>query len=253
VQAVATGLMVALAFSGNFLPGDFGKNRWIPLACVVGAATICALPLLFSGSGPKRWVNLGPVRLYVAPVVLPLALAVSGHLFQRKSKDGIAALTTVGLVLALQPDFSQVLAFSVGFLLILFNSPTAIPVRLISAGVLAAMCVAAYLQPDPLKPVPYVEGVFELAFRHSIVSGVVVLGCAVAFLGLLARGLRTGNPGFLGIPAYYAMLFGCSVAGLTPAPLIGFGAGPLIGFGILVGGVTILSQPRPPETPLASN
>lgn len=236
IQAVATLLLVSLVYLGDSLPGGIGKGQF-PLVCIVGAATLCALPLVFPGNGPKRWVNLGPVRFYVAAIVLPLALAVSGRLFQGKSKDGMAALAAVGLILALQPDFSQVLAFSAGLLLILFNSPVSAMVRVALAVLLGAACGLAYAQPDPLKPVPYVEGIFALAFRHSIFSGVVVLACAVAFLGLLARGLRTVNPGFLGIPVYYAILYGCSAAGMTPAPLIGFGAGPLLGFGLLVGGV----------------
>jgi hypothetical protein len=36
------------------------------------------------------------------------------------------------------------------------------------------------------------------------------------------------------VASYYAVLFLCSVAGLTPAPLIGYGAGPLLGFGLMV-------------------
>lgn len=232
IQAVATLLMISFAYLGDSLPGDLGKGRF-PLACVVVAAAVCVLPLLTSENGPNRWVNLGPVRLYVAAIVLPLALVLSGGLFQRKSRMGMAALGGIGPVLVFQPDFSQLLAFSAGLLLVLFNSPVSLMVRLAFAVLLGAACGAAFAQPDPLKPVPYVEGVFELAFRHSIFAGVVVLACAAAFLGLLAKGLRTVNPGFLGIPAYYAVLYGCSAAGMTPAPLVGFGAGPLLGFGLL--------------------
>lgn len=241
-QAVAMLLMISFMYLGDSLPGGIGKNRWVPLVCVVGAATLCSLPLLFSGTGPKRWVNFGPVRFYVSAIVLPLVLAVAGHFFRLKSKDGTAAMTAIALILTLQPDFSQVLAFSIGLLLILFNSPMSAIARLVLVAMFATACAVTYAQPDPLKPVPYVEGVFELAFRHSMASGVVVLLCAAAFLGLLARGLQASNHGFLGIPAYYAVLFGCSVAGLTPAPLIGFGAGPVLGFGLLVAGVTALSR-----------
>jgi hypothetical protein len=43
-----------------------------------------------------------------------------------------------------------------------------------------------------------------------------------------------GRPWLSAVAAYYAVLFACSVAGLTPAPLIGYGAGPLLGFGLMV-------------------
>ncbi len=236
IQAVATLLMISFAYLGDSLPRDLGKGRF-PLVCVVVAAAVCVLPT--SENGPNRWVNLGPVRFYVAAIVLPFALALSGGLFQRKSKAGMAALGFIGPVLVFQPDFSQLLAFSTGLLLILFNSSVSAMVRLAFAVLLGAACGVAFAQPDPLKPVPYVEGVFELAFRHSIFVGVAIVSGAVAFLGLLAGSLRSINPGFLGIPAYYAVLYGCSVAGLTPAPLIGFGAGPLLGFGLLVATVAV--------------
>jgi hypothetical protein len=43
-----------------------------------------------------------------------------------------------------------------------------------------------------------------------------------------------GFPWLSAVATCYAVLFLCSVAGLTPAPLMGYGADPLLGFGLMV-------------------
>ena len=51
---------------------------------------------------------------------------------------------------------------------------------------------------------------------------------------LRGSALSGGQPWLSAVAAYHAVLFACSIAGLTPAPLIGYGAGPLLGFGLMV-------------------
>jgi hypothetical protein len=82
--------------------------------------------------------------------------------------------------------------------------------------------------------VPYVEGVFALAFGHSLLAGLAVSASAIALVLGLIRGSLRGAFWLSAVAAYYAVLFACSMAGLTPAPLIGYGAGPFLGFGLLV-------------------
>ncbi|MGL4573314.1 MAG: hypothetical protein ACRCV9_00830 [Burkholderiaceae bacterium] len=119
----------------------------------------------------------------------------------------------------------------------------------LSLGMLASAW--AFWQPDPLKPVAHVEGVFALAFSHSILAGLAVLASAIMLLaGLIARG-ASGATWLYAVAAYYAVLFVCSVFGLTPAPLIGYGAGPMLGFGLLAAVSQWLTASTLPRT--ASN
>jgi len=104
----------------------------------------------------------------------------------------------------------------------------------LTVAVMALITAWAFTRPDPLLPVPWVEGVFALALGHSAMAGIVVIACAVAFIASLALASSRGPRWIGAVAAYYAVLFACSIAGLTPAPLIGFGAGPLLGFGLLV-------------------
>lgn len=104
----------------------------------------------------------------------------------------------------------------------------------LTVAVIALITAWAFTRPDPLLSVPWVEGVFVLALGHSAIAGIVVSACAVAFITSLALASRSGPRWLAGVAAYYAVLFAGSIAGLTPAPLIGFGAGPWLGFGLLV-------------------
>jgi hypothetical protein len=99
----------------------------------------------------------------------------------------------------------------------------------------AALATAlAFSKPDPLQPVAHVEGVFALALGHSLFAGALVIASAVALVVGLYVNSSGGRTWLSVVAVYYAVLFACSIAGLTPAPLIGYGAGPLLGFGLMV-------------------
>jgi len=101
----------------------------------------------------------------------------------------------------------------------------------------------AAAQPDPLAPVSYVEEVLAVSWRHSVAAGIGVSAAAMFLLWTLTvrpGGVHAALPA---VGAYYAALFAFSIAGLTPAPLIGFGAGPLLGFGLLAGATAHLPTP----------
>jgi hypothetical protein len=73
-----------------------------------------------------------------------------------------------------------------------------------------------------------------LALSHSLFAGALVIASAIVFVVGLQANSFGGRTWLSMVAVYYAVLFACSVAGLTPAPLIGYGAGPLLGFGLMV-------------------
>ena len=143
------------------------------------------------------------------------------------------ALVGASILLAIQPDASQVLALLAGSA-VLFVRYRADSLRsAITLGAIALVTAGAFTRPDPLEPVPYVESVFALALGGSLVAGLAVIASAVIFVACLYAYSLRGAAWLASVAAYYAVLFFCSVAGLTPAPLIGYGAGPLLGFGLM--------------------
>jgi hypothetical protein len=167
---------------------------------------------------------------------LPSLLAACFTPLGKRGRDGVVAavaLVVAGGLLAAHPDASQVLALCVGATVLLVQRKDGV----VRSGVVLVGLVAAtawaFTQPDPLQPVPHVEEVFVLAFNQSWLAGVAVCGGAIAFLVGLCWRSRT-MPWLLAVAAYYAVLYACSLNGLTPAPLVGYGTGPILGFGIMV-------------------
>lgn len=72
--------------------------------------------------------------------------------------------------------------------------------------------------------------------------GLGVSMAALAFLAVVAVRLSRVDRPMIAVAAYYAALFACSLADLTPAPLIGYGSGHLLGFGLLAGTVSLLAR-----------
>lgn len=166
-------------------------------AMIVVALTLIgiAIPLLDESRGPTRWIAFGPFNLYMAPGLLPSFRAGSARLGRGRGTGELIALT---------------------------------------ASVCASVLLA--FQPDASQVLALlvVEGVFALALDRSLFAGVAVILSAVAFIACLCFVSKRGPAWLAAVAAYYSMLYVCSVAGLTPAPVIGFGAGPLLGFGLLV-------------------
>ncbi|MBC7987434.1 MAG: hypothetical protein H7X93_12330, partial [Sphingomonadaceae bacterium] len=176
LAAIAAGC-VAMAQSG--VPaGSWLRN---PMAWLVGAllasglffierpqATLARLLLLLAAGGlaatlvfpdqdgVHRWIDIGPLHVNAAALLLPAAVAALA-LVGIASKTGLAAAIAIAALLLAQPDASQMIGFALATAILFFRSPTR-SVR--AAGVAAAtvLAAAAWLRPDPLQPVAEVEG-----------------------------------------------------------------------------------------------
>jgi hypothetical protein len=195
-----------------------------------------AAPLVNKSSGPDRWVSVGPLKLYLAPLLLPSFFAACSVYVRKRGRMKAVACTALvgaGILLAIQPDASQVLALLAGSAVLFMRYRTDLLRTAITLGAIALATAGAFTRPDPLEPVPYVESVFALALGGSTVAGLAVIASAFIFIACLYAYSLRGAAWLAAVAAYYAVLFFCSVAGLTPAPLIGYGAGPLLGFGFM--------------------
>lgn len=254
VQAGAGLMMLALAMLGAGRPGIPASPR-AELALQGVALLACAVPLIGAASKPVRWIKIGPMSLYVAAAVVPAALVAFERLTRKRSRAATLSavlLLALALVIALQPDAAHLLALALGVAGLTASSALSALERIALITALAALTLVAFLQPDPLHPVPHVETVFKLAFQHGWGPGLGVLSSALAFLGLLFLRLRALSPRLGGLACYYLVLFAASVAGLTPAPLIGYGAGPLLGFGLMAAAAERSRPPGPQATPMPS-
>jgi hypothetical protein len=241
VQAAAVGLAPLLAAS--FAVAANERRR---VGIVLGCLALLALPLVLGGNGPQRWLRVGALSVYVAPIAIPVALVAAVGAARRglaRWSPVPAMLVAGALLLALQPDFAQAIALTVGVAFVLVGRARPL-VDLVGLLPFVLACGWAASRPDPLVPVEHVELVFALAFARAPLAGLFVSLAAFVTVAWLAVRLAGIDRALLAVPAYYAVLLGISLSGITPAPLIGYGAGPWLGFGCALGMVAGLCRSR---------
>lgn len=234
--AAACAAFLAAHAAARALDGDWRRKAdgWL----LLGLALLAWIPLLGDAAeSPRRWTSVLGIQLYVAPVLLPTFLL----LWQRAAASNITApvvlvcsATLLATGLLLQPDAPQLTAFTLGCTAALRRSHLRWATKtIVLLGVVTASALA-WMAPDPLNPVPYVEGVFSLAGSHSLWAfAICILAAAIPVLVLAWLDLRAGRTGTLGVSVYFACLFLLAPLQVTPVPLLGLGAGPVIGYFVM--------------------
>jgi hypothetical protein len=244
VAAVLVGMAVLLVMGG-----------WIARVLLehpggVGAVVVALLVLPFafeSLEGVHRWVMLGPVRLHVSSMVGPIALLCVARLVGgRRSTEAVLLIAALGAAHIAQPDAGQATALGVGVVVIVVRAEESPLVRGVGSIVAVAGVSAAWLRPDPLEAVAWVEDVLPRVFEHGVVGGVVaVLALAAlpgaALLGGRGRPCVFGTTAALAVAAYFVATVGVTLMGCFPMPVLGHGASPIVGaivgIGVLRGGL----------------
>jgi hypothetical protein len=204
-------------------------GRWWPALALIGVIAT----FLFTGmSGVHRWIGLGPVRLNAAELLLPVAVVAL------PSDKGLVSVVLAALILvalALQPDASQAVAFAGGGIAAFAASGNRGCGWI--AAVFAAIAALSFVRPDPLAPMPEVEGIVALAFAMSpAIAALAVTALAATSVAPLAA---ARSPSAWGLTAYLLLSALAPMFGNVPVPLVGMGVstilGAWLGFGALMG------------------
>lgn len=255
LAAVATGAVVCAA--SGVPTGLWMRNlaAWVAgAAAAVGIAALtrpAALPIVLLAApialaatflgpdqlGVHRWVRAGPLHMNVAMLVLPSAVVAFAALAPSRTWPWIAAILALALLVA-QPDASQATTLAaVAGMLAIVTAPRP-SVRAVVLGAAGLLLVAAWMRPDPLQPVPEVEGIVGLAFAVSPVAGAlaVLLLVAVAASPALASARQPGlGPPALALGLCFLGWAATPLLGAYPVPLVGVGLSPIVGAWLGVG------------------
>ncbi len=243
VQAGSLLVAAALIWFGARSDSDVLPGTLQALACLL--VLLLGAPLMAEFAAgisqqPLRFLQFGAMQLYSGGLLMPAILVLVAVLLQQQQHRAAACgiLLASAVFLALQPDAAQLLALTIAFPLLYLQAcrPGS------HAGLLPGLCVVPLAvlcfwtlrQQDMLSAVPYVEGVFALALSFAWWSGGLVIAAAVTLLLVLYRQSLLDQPWLAAVAVYYAVLYGGSVAGATPAPLLGYGAAPVLGFGLML-------------------
>ena len=210
-------------------------------------AALAAVALTFLGpeqEGVHRWLDLGPVQLNGAALVLPLAIVT----FER-AHAVVAAISflLIAALLAWQPDISQLAGFAIAaavLSLVRFGWP-GLGISVAIAATAIAVCLS---RPDPLEPVVHVEGIFALAWSQSPAIAVTM---AVSLAGAVLTPLIVWSAHPLGVVtpvALFAYLTATTLAplfGAYPVPLAGYGLSFVVGWWL---GIASMAVKKPSRT-----
>ncbi|MBR7747152.1 hypothetical protein [Undibacterium baiyunense] len=194
-------------------------------------------PVLGSSPDPQRWLVLGGFRLYIAACVLPLLVLLLENLIHQRNTQAqiwIFFYPVIAAALAWQPDASQSLAVALIGLISIMRTDNRTVIKLMCIITLLVASILSSAQPDPLKPVSYVEGVIQLgATMHLSIAAILLLVLAIIPISLIWIGRRHQHTTFYLPALYYLVIDICAFLQLTPMPLLGFGAGPILGYALM--------------------
>lgn len=261
VQQIAAS---AIAASCGWILSGLGASTTITspathrYAVMVVAPLACALPMMVPFTdAPHRWVIVGGLRLYMAGIMLPATVLTLSDAWCERSAPAArmtqatatAALVVTAALLSAHPDAAQVTALA-GAIIVTLLRAWRRPIQTAAAIVAVAVCsVLAWQQPDPLRPVPYVEGVLDVAASAGWLAWLAAVTCvAVPPLALTWRASVTGAWSLLAPAVYYVIIGMMAWRQLTPMPLLGFGASPILGY-FFMAGLAARIQPRTTSNP----
>ena len=232
--------LAAWALGGLVAGGVAATVRPKALLLFLWAAPVGLLVALASAGqqGVRRWVDLGPLHMNAAMLVLPAAVVAMAMLAGPRRWPWIPALLALALLVA-QPDASQATALAavVALLAALAAGPPALRAALVlAAGALAAL---AWRRPDPLRPVPEVEGIIGLAWDLSPLAAglawLTLLAVAAAPAALTARGPSDVRRAGQALSLCLLLWTLTPLLGAFPVPFVGMGLSPILGAWLGVG------------------
>ncbi|AGA68238.1 hypothetical protein Desdi_0711 [Desulfitobacterium dichloroeliminans LMG P-21439] len=186
--------------------------------------------------GVHRWVSIGPIRFYIASIVLPI-LIIGLWKITKRFNWWIPTIITMGvsLLLALQPDASQSTAFIIPMAIILFNKASKSRYRLSVSFLFSLIIILSWLYLDNLPPVPYVEEIVKMVAN----MGVVWFVFGITSLVILPLPFFLFPPKNAKLPAkclglYFAIILISTLFGNFPVPIMGYGTSPIIGYFVAI-------------------
>lgn len=222
--------VVILIFIGTKPVRAMRCDQVIIFMLVLGCLAV-AITFLDRGlENVHRWLTIGSFRIYISSIVLPCMIIGLDVLLQKKSVIFPVIITVMMLLmLALQPDASQLSAFAISIVVVVFMR---VKHRLLKCGVLLLSVGAvtySWIHIDSLAAVPHVEGILLLArdmgmvwFLLGIVSLALLLIPFLRFPKISALSKAVG--------LYYLVTLASTFFGAFPVPFMGLGISPIIGY-----------------------
>ena len=204
---------------------------------IVASALLIGLTFLEPDiDGVHRWLYLPGFTLNAAAVVMPACVVALTRLADERQTAWCACgIASIGLLVYMQPDASQLLAFALPILVLFISADFHRYLKWFASGILALLPLLSWLRLDTLAPVSYTEGILTLLREQSVllyIAGILSLFLVPA--GMMMWGFRERQKTWTGVGLYYALMILSTFYGSFPVPFMGYGASPILGYYIMI-------------------
>jgi uncharacterized membrane protein YhaH (DUF805 family) len=206
------------------------------------AISILLLLLTFISDGAinvHRWIGIGFLKFNIGTIVSPILLIQIYRLQHIKLSIFIAAFVTI--LFLIQPDASQVTAFSVAATLLLINKIEH-KVHRIYILLTIFLCLAmTWYNLDKLPAINYVENIVQMA--GDISTPLMILSILALFLlpfPFFAVYSKKDKLIALSLGMYYTLTILSTFIGNFPVMFMGYGISPILGY--FVGLIWLLNK-----------
>jgi hypothetical protein len=232
---LVAGLLGAAICAGVLARSRTAMSR--TAATISGCLAVGALAATFAMAGSMgvhRWIPIGPVTVHAGAVCLPLVIVALGasNAFGRELQwTPLFMANSVGTLLFLQPDAAQATGFAAAVAVLLIGNKERGPGAWGAAMVIGVLAAWTWVRPDPLQPVPYVEGIVGLAGQNGV-AWVVAAIMALALLPLpfFIRPFDSQSTVARALGFYLCVCILAPIFRPFPVPLVGFGLSPIVGY-----------------------
>lgn len=223
---------ILLSYLLSKKPKVFGSVFTVSISILLLLLTFFDLGM----EGVHRWVSIGPIRFYIASIVLPI-LIIGLEKILKNTNWWIPAIITVGvsLLLVLQPDASQTTAFIVPMAIILSCNTNNNYLRCIILGLSSLIIIFTWIHLDTLPPVAYVEDIVEMVAAMGIVWFILgIISLIILPLPFIIFPPRNNKLLSICLGTYFILVLITTRFGNFPVPLMGYGISPILGYYVAI-------------------
>lgn len=236
LAAWGVGALAALAIALTFRAAMLHVALW---AAPLGLLLTFLSP---AQEGAHRWVDVGPLYVNAAMLLLP-AMIVAVAMLSRRFVWAWAPPLVCLVLLVLQPDASQATALALVVVTLAATSTLPVWARLAIVAAAGVLGVLAWFQPDPLAPVPEVEEILRIGMRVAPIAAGLALACVAATalcFGFTQPHVSEPTRGAtVALSVCFLAWIVTTYFGAFPVPWVGIGLSPIVGawlgVGLLVG------------------
>lgn len=194
--------------------------------------------------GVHRWVAIGPIRFYVSSMILPGIIIGLWELLRKKNWWPAYFFTfLITLLLTLQPDASQLTAFTFSMIILLIIRSGKEILKSCCAVALILFIAYSWINIDNLPPVAYVENIIQLVGSMGLIwSALGISSLLLLPLPFILFPPRNSKAVSICLGIYFSFVLASTQFGNFPIPLMGYGISPIIGYFISITWLEILKS-----------